>query len=139
MSTAITDRLGVKVVPRHVAMHPVARAIARTQLRNAVRDFQIRLHMLADGEDVAADVQCAMVVLTVCLETLAILGRTAEPDAAVMRGAQSTLLQCAQRGARWRTADLPAVSIGLQRAVETYPSLPARETALAWQRLRETT
>lgn len=132
----IAEALGVKVVPQHVAMNPVARAIARTQLRHAVRDFQIRLHMLEDGEDVASDIQCSLVVLTVCLLTMEILGRLGEPAASVMRGAQSTLLQCAQRGAKWRTADLAAVSVGLQHAVDTYPSLPARETALAWQRMK---
>ena len=35
--------------------HPVERALRRRAIETSVRDFSIRLHLLADGEQVAAD------------------------------------------------------------------------------------
>ena len=128
--------LDFQVVDMHVARNPVARAIAKRRITDAVRDFQIRLYHLEEGEDVAADVHAAMHVLTCCLLALELLGRGREPDASVMRGAQSALLQCARRGNTWHTADLAAIDTGLQRAVEIFPELPAREVALAWQQMQ---
>lgn len=125
-----------QVVPMHVARNPVARAIAITRMRQAVLDFQLRLHFLPYDQQVMGDVHCAMQVLTVCLFSLEELGRADEPAARVMRGAQQALLQCAGRKGLWRPEYAQPVDIGLQRAVETFKLLPADVTARAWQRMR---
>lgn len=124
-----------RVVPMHVARNPVARAVAMTRMRQAVLDFRLRLHFLPDGQRVDGDVHSAMQVLTVCLLAMDALGRAEEPDAKVMRGAQSTLLQCASQNCTWRVSYAQAVDIGLQRAVECFRTLPADVTARAWQRM----
>lgn len=125
-----------RVVPMHVARDPVARAVAITRMRQAVLDFQLRLHYLPEGQRVDGDVYAALQVLTVCLLSLEDLGRTEGPEFSVMRGAQSTLLQCASHGSTWRTSYAQAVDIGLQRAVDVFKLLPAEVTARAWQRMR---
>ena len=125
-----------RVVPMHVARNPVARAVAITRMRQAVLDFQLRLHLLPDGQKVDGDVYAALQVLTVCLLSLEELGRAESADARVMRGAQSTLLQCASHGSTWRTEYAQAIDIGLARAVDTFRLLPADVTARAWQQMR---
>ncbi len=125
-----------QVVPMHIARNPVARAVAITRMRQAVLDFQLRLHFLPYDQEVHGDVHCAMQVLTVCLLSLEELGRADEAAARVMRGAQATLLQCVNLKGRWRPEFAQPVDIGLQRAVEAFKSLPVDVTARAWQRMR---
>lgn len=125
-----------QIVPMHVARNPVARAIAATKLRQAVLDFQLRLHFLPAGQVVMEDVHCAIQVLSVCLLGMEELGRLDEPAARVMRGAQQTLLQCAEAQGRWRTEYAAPIDISLQRAVEIFKTLPAEVSARAWQRVR---
>lgn len=124
-----------RVVPMHVARNPVARAVAMTRMRQAVQDFQLRLHYLPYDQQVMADVHAAMQVLTVCLFSLEELNSLDQPAANVMRGAQSALLRCAERKGLWRPMDAPAVDMGLQYAVDTFKVLPADVTARAWRRM----
>lgn len=129
------DHTAFRVVPMQVARNPVARAVAMTRMRQAVLDFQLRLHFLPYDQDVMGDVHAAMQVLTVCLFSLEELGTLDQPAANVMRGAQSALLRCAERKGKWRPVDASAIDIGLQYAVDTFKVLPADVTARAWQRM----
>lgn len=126
-----------RVVPMHVARNPVARAVAMTRMRQAVLDFQLRLHFLPYDQQVMGDVHAAMQVLTVCLFSLEEMNVLDQPGASVMRGAQSALLNCAARQGRWRPIDAPAVDVGLAYAVDTFKLLPADVTARAWRRMHK--
>jgi len=92
-------------VDEHVARHPVTRAVARRNLDAAVRDFRIRLHLLAEGELVKADGLAAARVLAVAIR--------------VMRGGMEAVVGLSARKWRWRTADAVAIdtAIGHARAV----------------------
>jgi len=126
-----------QVVPMQVARNPVARAVARQRLAAAMRDFQLRIHLLPEGAQVPGDVHAAMQALTVCMFGMELAGHGDEPAISVMRGAQSALLQCAERGDRWHTADAMAVDAGLQHVQEWTPRIPAVIAARAWQRLHD--
>ena len=93
---------------------------AITRMRQAVLDFQLRLHFLPYDQEVHGDVHCAMQVLNVCLLSLEELGRADEAAARVMRGAQATLLQCVNLKGRWRRS-----SPSLSTSVCSAPSRPS--------------
>ena len=124
-------------VSRQVAMNPVARAVSKKLLVDALRDFQIRVHLMNDGEDATADVESAMKALAVCLHAMEIIGQADNPACRVIRGAQSALLQCAMRRFRWRALDATAVDQGLQCVADIYPQLPANVMTAAWKKQRD--
>jgi hypothetical protein len=119
------------VVDEHVARNPVARAIARHRIADAVRDFQTRLYLLADGEEVQGDIQAAAKVLAVALSVMQQTGRMATPDARVMAGAMGQCSSVAQRRFRWATADAVAIDEGLRRAVDVYRAATAAQVQAA--------
>lgn len=121
------------VVDQHVARNPVARAIARTRIVRATRDFATRLHMLQEGEVVHSDLQAAAKVLAVAIRLLQQRGDTTSPDARVMNGGMSALVALALRGARWHCIDAPAIDQALLRALGVYTAATALETQRAHQ------
>ncbi len=123
---------GFLVVGQHMARNPVARAIARQRMATSVRDFSIRLHLLADGELVRADGVASAKVLMVAFEVLHAGGLEHSPQASVIRGAISTLEQLALRGWRWRTQDATAIDAGLQRAQAVATAASAVDMQRAW-------
>lgn len=126
-----------RTVPMEVARNPVARAVSRKALTDAIRDFQIRLHLMNDGDDATGDVEAAVRSLTVCLFAMEAIGQADHSACRVMRGAQSALIQCAARGFRWRSADATAVDQGMQCVSDIYPQLPATVMTAAWKRLHD--
>jgi uncharacterized protein YaiI (UPF0178 family) len=119
------------VVSEHVARNPVARAIARQRIADAVRDFQIRLHLLEDGDDVQADIPAAAKVLAVALSVMQQTGRMATPEARVMSGAMGQCAAVSQRRYRWTNGDAVAIDEGLRRAVEVYRNATAAQVQAA--------
>ena len=126
---------GFLVVDQHVARNPVARAIARQRVAESVRDFACRLYMLADGEDVAADVVASAKVIAVALAAAELRGEQDGADYRVMKGAMGALVAISERGNRWKTTDAVAIDVGLQRAVEVYRTASAVEIQAAHRRI----
>jgi hypothetical protein len=127
-----------KSVPMQIARNPVARAIANSALAASVRTFQTRLYMLADGEDCEGDAVAAMQVLAVVIEAMRIARQAETPDARVIRGAMSCLVQIAERGFTWRAADAGAIDAALTRSVDEYKRIPAVMINQAWAKVMET-
>jgi len=95
MTTAPDFRL----VDEHVARNPVAQAIAKSQLTIATRDFQTRLYLLQDGEDVTGDVMASSKVLAVAQAVTA--GSLVEADRLIKGQTQAqaaALVQSARPG-----------------------------------------
>lgn len=124
MNTVAPDFL---YVSEHVARNPVACAIARNTLTEAVRDFQTRLYLLADGENVQADIMAAARVLAVALAIRDKAGRGGDPDARVMAGAMGQCTDISRRRFIWKTTDAVAIDVGLQRAVDVYCKASAQQ------------
>jgi hypothetical protein len=134
MTTTAPD---VLVVHEHVARNPIARAVARGRLEQAARTFAIRLYMLQDGEDVAADAYAAARSIYLGHLVASQAGRGDDADARVMHGALSTLKALAERGWRWHVADAVPVDVGLQRALEELRTATAQQMRRAWDAMDE--
>ena len=55
------------VVPQMVARNPVARAVSKKMLADALRHFQLRVHLMREGEDTSSDVDASIKALTACI------------------------------------------------------------------------
>jgi hypothetical protein len=113
--------------------HPVERALRRRAIETSVRDFSIRLHLLADGEQVAADAVSAAKVLMVAFEVLTHAGLAQSPAGRVIRGAISTVVQLSERGWAWRRCDAWAIDTGLQHAADVAKTARAENLRRAWE------
>lgn len=123
------------VVDEHVARNPVARAIAKRKLHEAVRDFQTRLYMLADGERVPADCQAAAKVLAVAMAVLEIRGATDTTAARIIAGGMGALTDIASTGWLWRHRHAVAVDQALVNARGVYAVATASETQAAHRKV----
>ena len=103
-------------VDEHLARNPVARAVARRELHAAVRDFAIRLRMLAEGELVQADGLATARVPAVAIRVCEQRGQHDSPACRVMRGGMQAVVGLAGRKWRWRTADAAAIDAAITHA-----------------------
>jgi hypothetical protein len=116
-------------VPEHVARNPVARAVAKARVRQAVLDFRLALYGLPDGSEQRANMQAAAQVLCCALRICEV--RKEMDRTAVMRGAMSGLIQRSKDGI-WREADAVAVDVAMGHALDVINGATAGEVQEAW-------
>lgn len=126
------------VVPMQVARNPVARLYADMALKSAIKAFQTRLYLLNEGEDCRGDCIAAMQVMAVLMECFRLSDKWGTPEAKVIRGGMSCLVQIANRGFSWKTIDAPAIDGALSRCVELYRVQPAKLVQRAWANVERT-
>lgn len=122
----------IRVVRKQVARNPVARAVARAEMKQAVTDFLLHAYMAEEGSDQTAAVRAVSKVIAVAIRVLEARHDAESPDARVMAGAMSALAQCSERGYRWREVDAPAVDAGITRALNVMTLAGSAETQKAW-------
>jgi len=130
--SARTTAPDVLVVGEHVARNPIARAVARQRLRQAATAFGIRIYLLQEDEQVAADGYAAGRTVYLAYVLARRAGRADSADARVMHGAISALTALAERQWRWRTADTVAIDTALQRAEHEIAAATAQQLQAAW-------
>lgn len=130
--TAAPDFL---VVGEHVARNPVARAVARARITQAVRDFLLRLYLLPDATEVQADADAAAKVLAVAIAVCEAAGQLHSADCRVMHGGMGAVVDLARRRWHWRSADAVALDQALQRALAVYQAATAEQVQHAWRRV----
>lgn len=123
------------MVDEHVARNPVARAVARQRLRQAMRDFQTRLHMLQDGEFVPVDCQAAAKALAVAAATLDVQGMSNSVEARIIAGGLGAITDVARTRWTWRVRHAAAVDTALEYAKEVYSSASAKDVNVAHKRV----
>ena len=118
-------------VLEHVARSPVARAVARTRLRQAMADFQTRLYMLHDGEVVPIDCQAAAKALAVAAATLDVQGLGDSVEARIIAGGMGAISDIARTRWVWRQRHAAAIDTALEHAKEVYTHAKAEEVNAA--------
>jgi hypothetical protein len=116
-------------VGEHVARNPIARAIAKTRLQRAVSDFALRLYLLADGEDVSADIHAAGHVICVALAIV----EARKEDAPDLRAGLDALI--AMPDGKWSLEAAAVLDVALQEAMAIYGEASAVETQRAFLRV----
>lgn len=116
-------------VSENVAKNPIARAIARKRLQQAVGDFALRLYLLAEGEDVSGDIHAASHVLCVALAIV----EARRGDSPELRAGLDALI--AMPDGKWNPSHAGALDIALQEAMAIYTEASADETQRAYVRV----
>jgi hypothetical protein len=124
-----------RVVSEHVARNPVARAVAKKRITDAVRDFQIRLYTLPHGERVQADALAAAKTLAVAMGVLTDADQLATVEARIISGGMSALAQLSQRAFAWRAIDATAIDLALHHALTVYTHATAQQINAAHRRV----
>ena len=121
---------------KHQALNPVARAVARKKLHQAIVDQKIRLYMMDEGED------CAELCEGIGM-TLAVLGYAAEIDpkigphdstVRVLRGGLSACQQMLLTG-KYVKANTVAIDVALDAAEIINQQVKAELVNEAWKAL----
>ena len=123
------------MVDEHVARNPVARAVARTRLRQAMADFQTRLYMLNDGESVPVDCQAAAKALAVAAATLDVQGLGDSIEARIIAGGLGAITDIARTRWLWRQRHAVAIDTALEYAKGVYSYAKAQEVNTAHKRV----
>lgn len=123
----------VRIVPEHVARNPVARAIAKRQMTEAVRDFVTRIYLLTDGDDARLDGTASARVLAIGIRLAEQRGQQDGAACRVMRGGMESIVGLAQRRWKWRSADARAVDVALHHALDAVRKAHAHELTAAWR------
>jgi hypothetical protein len=124
----------VRVVPKQVALNPVATAVARDNMVRLARDVRLTLYGLRDRQRVPELAQEVATLLAVAIRLQEARGRT--EGIPVMAGAMSALTQCAERGFEWRTRDAVAVELAVDLATKIATTAAPREVRDAWAHVR---
>lgn len=134
-SGAASKGLLVRKVSKHVALSPVARAVAVVRLNKEVVNLLIHAYNWETGEERPSEVTAMSLVLSIVMTVLEKREDKDHRAYRVMQGALSALVSMSSNGFRWRASDAVAVHTGVQRAVEISKALPAREVQAAWAAL----
>lgn len=97
-------------LPRHVATHPVAQAVAKHELHRAALEYRAMAYMLDEGTECMGMLQHAAFVVMVAI--------VINPDDNRMPGTISALTQMSATG-RWNKINAVSVELGLGLAVDT--------------------
>lgn len=129
---------GFLIVPQDVARNPVARAISRKRIQQAMRDFAIQIYSLQPGQYVASELQAAAKVLFVALAVAKRQGLgNDEPKVRVMNGGMSAIAQISERGWRWRLVDATALDMALRHAQQLVETAQPADLQRAWVELEK--
>lgn len=126
-------KLVPKKVRKNVGTNPVARAMARAQLRQAILDQKIQLYLLEEGAPCA--VICYMIaqMLSVMIEAAELdksVG-TDNPEVRVMRGAVSACEQMIEKD-KFARLNIVALEQGLEAAYALNMRLDPTAFNRAW-------
>lgn len=123
------------LVDEHVGRNPVARAVQMANLQTAMRKFKLTLYYLNDGTEQADNLLAASQVLAVSIRIRELQG--SNDGVPVMRGAQSAIVQRAQHGFKWRSADAVPIDVAMGEAQRAVASATARQVQDAWLFVRQ--
>lgn len=106
-----------KKVRREVGMNPIARAVARANLRQALLDQKIQLYLMQEGAPCASECFMIAQLLSVMIEAAGLDKKvgTDNPEVRVMRGAVSACEQMIEKD-KFARMNIVALEQGLEAA-----------------------
>jgi hypothetical protein len=120
--------------PKQAGMNPVARAVAREKLKNALRDQKIALYMLTPGERCAELLAGVSGTLTIVLSA-AQIDKLTGPDMAVLKGGLNACLRVMLADS-YDTSQTVAIVTGLDKAMLLAGKVRPESVDQAWMRMQ---
>ena len=92
----------IKLMDRNVARNPVARAIAKQQLKQAMLDMRIALLLMEEGDNVSQHILTISDSIFVVGAAYEMMGKQDTPEFRKLRSAMNVLTECSDQGFKWR-------------------------------------
>lgn len=113
-------------VKKHTGLNPVARAVAKNNLRKAILDMRIQLFMLDEGESCASELATVSFIVDVLMLAMLAQERTDCPEFRKLRSAWGVLDAGMKGGSVWRRSHVVTLDNALEIAGEELARLPAQ-------------
>lgn len=127
-------RVPMAKVAKHIAKNPVARAVARERLKNAIRDQKIAIYLLTTGEACAELLAGVSGTMTVVLNAGQFDGLSG-PDMSILKGGLNACLQVMLADS-YDTTQTTAIVAGLDKATSLAGKVRPESINQAWARMQ---
>lgn len=121
-------------VSKQTAMNPVAKAVARERLKNAIRDQKIALYMLTQGEPCADLLAGLSGTMTVVLNA-AYMDHIDGPEIGILKGGLNACIQVMMADS-YDTTQTIAIEQGLEKALALAKKVKPESINYAWTRMQ---
>lgn len=115
----------IKLMDRNVARNPVARAIAKQQLKQAMLDMRIALLLMEDGENVQEHVLTISDSIFVVAAAYEMMGWQDTPEFRKLRSGMSVLTECSEKGFKWRKEWAITVDNAIDICSQNWTKIPS--------------
>lgn len=115
----------IKLMDRNVARNPVARAIAKQQLKQAMLDMRIALLLMEEGADVSQHILTisdSIHVIAACYE---IMGKNDTREGRMLRSALLVMQECSKSGFKWRKDWAITIDNAINICSENWTKIPS--------------
>lgn len=121
-------------LPQHAARNPVAQAIQRAELAAAVRDMQIRILTMADGEPAPVDIGLAKAIIAYAHKVRELQGHGGTEATELLGHA---LQELRKMGECWASDQSPLIDDALGLAVGSLKKVSHAHSIAAWRHVAE--
>jgi len=111
----------IRHVSRNVGMNPVARAVAKQKLTEAITSYRISIYFNEQGEDACSDY---LTMSTMIDATMGGMSDGSSLDYRKLKSGMSVIAQAALRGWTWDKDDTVTLDCALAIVLVVFPSLP---------------
>lgn len=108
-------------VKKAVGMNPIARAIAKQRLKQAILGYRVAVYLMDQGEPAESDYT---VMATIFASTMGAMPSQSDVDYRKLKAGMSVCAQAALRGWTWDMADAVTLDNALEIVLDVFPKLP---------------
>jgi hypothetical protein len=115
----------IKLLDRNVARNPVARAIAKQQLKQAMLDMRISLLLMEEGDNVSdhiLTISDSIHVVAACYE---LMDQNNSREARMLRSAMKVMRECSENSFKWRKDWAITIDNAINICSENWTKIPS--------------
>ena len=110
---------------RNISRNPVAKAIAKQQLKQAMLDMRIALLMMEEGDDVHEHVLTISDSIFVVAASYELMGWQDTPEFRKLRSGMNVLTECSETGFKWKKEWAITVDNTIDICAENWTKIPS--------------
>lgn len=109
----------------NLARNPVAKAVAKQQLKKAMLDMRIALLMMDEGENVYEHITTVSDSIFVVAAAYEIMGRQDSIDFRKLRSCMNILTECSETGFKWKKEWAITIDNAIDICSENWTKIPS--------------
>jgi hypothetical protein len=115
----------IRLYPRNIARNPVARAIAKKELREVMLETKIKLFYKDDGDDVRDEVLGISDGVFVIAQCYVDMKWQDTPEFRKLRSAMAVLTECSEKQFKWDKSWTITVNNAIDICVDKWTKIPS--------------